>query len=39
LEAIEVNPFLPSLVIQTKEPSQYKVVSEFLKRRICFFGL
>ncbi len=32
LEAIEVNPFLPSLVIQTKEPSQYKVVSEFFKK-------
>jgi cell division transport system permease protein len=32
LEAIEVNPFLPSLVIQTKEPAQYKVVSEFFKK-------
>lgn len=32
LETIEINPFLPSLVIQTKEPSQYKVVSEFFKK-------
>ncbi|HNP79625.1 MAG TPA: permease-like cell division protein FtsX [Candidatus Pacearchaeota archaeon] len=32
LEAIEINPFLPSLVIQTKEPSQYKVISDFFKK-------
>jgi cell division transport system permease protein len=32
LEAIEINPFLPSLVIQTKEPAQYKVISEFFKK-------
>ncbi len=32
LKAIEINPFLPSLIIQTKEPSQYKVISEFFKR-------
>ncbi len=32
LEAIEVNPFLPSLVIKTREPSQYKVVSDFFKK-------
>lgn len=32
LKAIEINPFLPSLVIQTKEPSQYKVVSDFFKK-------
>ncbi|MFA5232367.1 MAG: permease-like cell division protein FtsX [Candidatus Paceibacterota bacterium] len=32
LEAIEINPFLPSLVIQTKEPSQYKAISEFFKK-------
>ena len=32
LEAIEINPFLPSLVIQTKEPAQYKVITEFFKK-------
>lgn len=32
LKAIEINPFLPSLVIQTKEPSQYKVVSDFFNK-------
>jgi len=32
LELISVNPFLPSLRIQTKQPSQYKQVSEYLKQ-------
>lgn len=32
LGLLSVNPFLPSLRIQTKEPSQYKEVSEFLKK-------
>lgn len=32
LEAIDINPFLPSLVIQTKEPSQYRVISDFFKK-------
>lgn len=32
LELISVNPFLPSLRIQTKQPSQYKEVSEYLKQ-------
>jgi cell division transport system permease protein len=32
LEAIEINPFLSSLVVQTKEPSQYKAISEFFKK-------
>jgi cell division transport system permease protein len=32
LELININPFLPSLRIQTKEPSQYKQISEYLKR-------
>lgn len=32
LGLLNINPFLPSLRIQTKEPSQYKEVSEFLKK-------
>ncbi|MDD4531249.1 MAG: permease-like cell division protein FtsX [Candidatus Pacebacteria bacterium] len=32
LGLLSVNPFMPSLRIQTKEPSQYKDVSEFLKK-------
>lgn len=32
LGLLSVNPFLPSLRIQTKEPSQYKAVSEYLKK-------
>jgi cell division transport system permease protein len=32
LEAIGGNPFLPSLVIQTKDPTQYKTVSEYFKK-------
>lgn len=32
LGLLSVNPFLPSLRIQTKEPSQYKEISEFLKK-------
>ena len=32
LGLLNVNPFLPSLRIQTNEPSQYKQVSEYLKK-------
>jgi cell division transport system permease protein len=32
LGLLSANPFLPSLRIQTKEPSQYKQVSEFLAK-------
>lgn len=32
LSLIGTNPFLPSLRIQTKEPSQYKEVSEYLTK-------
>ena len=32
LGLLSVNPFLPSLRIQTREPSQYKEISEFLKK-------
>ncbi|MDD5098147.1 MAG: permease-like cell division protein FtsX [Candidatus Pacebacteria bacterium] len=32
LELININPFLSSLRIQTNEPSQYKQISEYLKK-------
>ncbi|MDD4531765.1 MAG: permease-like cell division protein FtsX, partial [Candidatus Pacebacteria bacterium] len=32
LGLLSVNPFMPSLRIQTKEPSQYKQVSEFFQK-------
>lgn len=32
LDAIGSNPFLPALVIQTKDPAQYKVVSDYFRQ-------
>lgn len=32
LDAIGSNPFLPALVVQTKDPSQYKVISQYFKQ-------
>ncbi len=32
LDAIGSNPFLPSLVVQTKDPAQYKVVSDYFRQ-------
>lgn len=32
LEAIGSNPFLPALVIQAKDPAQYKTISDYFKK-------
>jgi cell division transport system permease protein len=32
LDAIGSNPFLPALVVQTKDPSQYKAISQYFKQ-------
>lgn len=32
LEVIGSNPFLPALVIQAKDPSQYKTISDYFKK-------